>query len=88
MDKLLALDERRRQLLPEIEGARSERKQEAGKIGALKKAGEDATAQMEAVRQLRGTSTAQVPDVNVSMVISGPMVTPVSSMILGSGETL
>ncbi len=44
--------------------------------------------QIEAVRQLRGTSTAQVPDVNVSMVISGPMVTPVSSMILGSGETL
>jgi acetyl-CoA acetyltransferase len=44
--------------------------------------------QVEAVRQLRGESTAQVPDANVSMVISGPMVTPVSSMILGSAETL
>ncbi len=44
--------------------------------------------QVEAVRQLRGTSTAQVKDANVSMVISGPMVTPVSSMILGSQETL
>lgn len=44
--------------------------------------------QIEAVRQLRGTSTAQVPKVDVSMVISGPMVTPVSSMILGSEATL
>ena len=40
--------------------------------------------QVEAVRQLRGQSTAQVPDADVSMVISGPMVTPVSSMILGT----
>lgn len=44
--------------------------------------------QVEAVRQLRGESTAQVADAHVSMVISGPMVTPVSSMILGSAETL
>jgi acetyl-CoA acetyltransferase len=36
----------------------------------------------EAVRQVRGTSTAQVPDVNISMVVSGPMVQPVSSLIL------
>ncbi|MGH2586097.1 MAG: thiolase C-terminal domain-containing protein, partial [Dehalococcoidia bacterium] len=36
----------------------------------------------EAVRQVRGTSTCQVPDVNVSMVCSGPMVQPVSSLIL------
>lgn len=53
VDELLALDERRRQLLPEIEGARSERKQESEKIGTLKKAGEDAADQMEAVRQLK-----------------------------------
>lgn len=44
--------------------------------------------QIEAVRQIRGSSTAQVPDAEVSMVISGPMVTPVSSMILGSRATL
>jgi acetyl-CoA acetyltransferase len=44
--------------------------------------------QVEAVRQLRGESTAQVKDAEVSMVIAGPMVTPVSSMILGSAETL
>jgi hypothetical protein len=44
--------------------------------------------QIEAVRQLRGASTSQVPDAEVSMVISGPMVTPVSSMIMGSEATL
>ena len=53
IDRLLELDERRRRLLPEIEGARGDRKRESEKIGALKKAGEDATAQMEAVRELK-----------------------------------
>ena len=43
---------------------------------------------IEAVRQVRGLSTGQVPGVDVSMVISGPMVTPVSSCIFGSGATL
>jgi len=36
----------------------------------------------EAVKQIRGTSPNQLPNVNVSMVTSGPMVQPVSSMIL------
>ncbi|MGD9890334.1 MAG: hypothetical protein AB7U18_03460 [Dehalococcoidia bacterium] len=36
----------------------------------------------EAVRQVRGTSTCQVPDARISMVCSGPMVQPVSSLIL------
>ncbi len=43
---------------------------------------------IEAVRQVRGDSTNQVDDVNVSMNISGPMVTPVSSCIFGSEATL
>ena len=43
---------------------------------------------IEAVRQVRGVSTSQVPDVDVSMVISGPMVTPVSCCIFGSEATL
>lgn len=43
---------------------------------------------IEAVRQVRGVSTSQVPGVEVSMVVSGPMVTPVSSCIFGSGATL
>ena len=43
---------------------------------------------IEAVRQVRGASTNQVADVDVSMVISGPMVTPVSCCIFGSEATL
>src|SRR6266571_2847083 len=44
--------------------------------------------QLEAVRQVRGESTSQVPDAHVSMVCSGPMVTPVSSVIFGSAATI
>jgi acetyl-CoA acetyltransferase len=44
--------------------------------------------QIEAVRQLRGESSNQVPDAHVSMVCSGPMVTPVSSLIFGSEAAL
>ena len=44
--------------------------------------------QIEAVRQLRGQSPNPVPDARVAMVISGPMVTPVSSMLLGTEDTL
>ena len=43
---------------------------------------------IEAVRQIRGESTNQVRDAEISMVISGPMVTPVSACILGSEATL
>ena len=43
---------------------------------------------IEAVRQLRGESTNQVNNVDVSLVASGPMVTPVSSSIFGSEVTL
>jgi acetyl-CoA acetyltransferase len=43
---------------------------------------------LEAVRQLRGESPNQVPGARVAMVISGPMVTPVSSMILGTADVL
>ena len=43
---------------------------------------------IEAVRQIRGESTNQVGGVDVSMVVSGPMVTPVSSSIFGSEATL
>ena len=39
---------------------------------------------IEAVRQVWNQSTNQVADTNVSMVISGPMVTPVSACIFGS----
>jgi acetyl-CoA acetyltransferase len=44
--------------------------------------------QIEAVRQLRGESTSQVDGARVGLVISGPMVTPVSSMLLGTEDAL
>ena len=44
--------------------------------------------QLEAVRQVRGESSSQVPDANVAMVCAGPMVTPVSSLIFGTEATL
>jgi acetyl-CoA acetyltransferase len=44
--------------------------------------------QLEAVRQIRGTSTSQVPGARVALVTSGPMVTPVSDMLLGSEALL
>ena len=43
---------------------------------------------IEAVRQVWGESTSQVQDVEVSMVHSGPMVTPVSASVFGSEATL
>jgi acetyl-CoA acetyltransferase len=43
---------------------------------------------LEAVRQVRGTSTSQALRNDVAMVIGGPMVTPASNLILGSEATL
>lgn len=42
----------------------------------------------EAVRQLRGSATNQVPDADVVAVLGGPMVTPVSSLVLGTEAAL
>lgn len=42
----------------------------------------------EAVRQLRGTANNQVAGANVVAVLGGPMVTPVSSLVLGTEATL
>jgi acetyl-CoA acetyltransferase len=44
--------------------------------------------QLEAVRQVRGTSTSQVPGAKIALVTSGPMIAPTSSMLLGSAEAL
>ncbi len=43
---------------------------------------------IEAVRQVRGESCNQVPGADVSLMIAGPMVTPVSSLIVGSEAAL
>jgi seryl-tRNA synthetase len=53
LDELLELDERRRSLLPEIEATRGRRKTASAAIGAAKKAGEDASAEMAEVRDLK-----------------------------------
>ena len=53
VDELLALDARRRELLPEIEGAQAERKTLSKKIGEAKQGGGDAAAEMEAVQGLK-----------------------------------
>lgn len=42
----------------------------------------------EAVRQLRGTACNQVKDAKVVAVLGGPMVTPVSSLVVGTEDTL
>ena len=44
--------------------------------------------QLEAVRQIRGQSCNQVINAKLAMNIAGPMVTPVSSLIMGAEETL
>jgi seryl-tRNA synthetase len=53
VDELLALDARRRELLPEIEGAQAERKTLSKRIGEAKQQGDDAAAEMESVQGLK-----------------------------------
>jgi acetyl-CoA acetyltransferase len=43
---------------------------------------------IEGVRQLRGTSTCQVPDCHVALVTAGPLTTPVSSLVFGTQDAL
>ncbi|MGE0419668.1 MAG: hypothetical protein AB7O80_22925 [Acetobacteraceae bacterium] len=43
---------------------------------------------IEAVRQIRGTAINQVKNNDAAIIMGGPMVTPVSSVILGSEATL
>jgi seryl-tRNA synthetase len=53
LDELLALDARRRELLPDIEGAQAERKSLSARIGEAKKRGEDAEGLMAEVQGLK-----------------------------------
>jgi seryl-tRNA synthetase len=53
VDRLLALDARRRELLPEVENAQAERKTLSKQIGAAKQAGEDAEELMARVQGLK-----------------------------------
>ncbi|HEX6229729.1 MAG TPA: serine--tRNA ligase [Solirubrobacterales bacterium] len=53
VDELLALDSRRRELLPEIEGAQAERKALSKQIGEAKQRGEEAEELMKTVQGLK-----------------------------------
>jgi seryl-tRNA synthetase len=55
VDELLALDARRRALLPEVEDAQAERKTLSKQIGEAKQAGEDAAGPMAKVAELKET---------------------------------
>ena len=50
---MLALDERRRALLPEVEGLRAEQKAAGGEVAKAKQAGGDAAAQIAALSELK-----------------------------------
>jgi seryl-tRNA synthetase len=54
VDELLALDARRRELLPEIEALRAERNEASDAIGKAKQAGEDAS---QAIERMRGVAS-------------------------------
>ncbi|HEX3174657.1 MAG TPA: serine--tRNA ligase [Solirubrobacterales bacterium] len=53
VDELLALDARRRELLPQIEGAQAERKAISKRVGEAKQRGEGAEEEMRAVQALK-----------------------------------
>jgi seryl-tRNA synthetase len=55
VDRLLALDARRRELLPQIESAQAERKTLSKQIGEAKQRGEEASEEMGAVQGLKET---------------------------------
>jgi seryl-tRNA synthetase len=54
VDDVLALDARRRELLPELEGMRGEQKRASEAIAAAKRSGEDAAGAIEAMRGVAG----------------------------------
>ncbi len=53
LDEALSLDDRRRELLPELEALRAEKNQASKRIGELQRSGEDAS---EAIAAVRGAS--------------------------------
>jgi seryl-tRNA synthetase len=54
VDELLSLDARRRELLPELEGLRSERNSASDAIGRAKQAGDDAADAIAQMREVAG----------------------------------
>ena len=74
VDELLELDARRRQLLPELEGLRSEQKRAGEAIAEAKRAGDDAA---EAIEEMQGVASrvkemqAEVADVEERIEAAG-----------------
>ena len=66
LDEFIAVEEERRRLTTEVELMRSERKKASEAIGARKKAGEDASAEMAATRELGERIKAREADLAVS----------------------
>ena len=54
LDRVVDLDARRREILPQLEAARGERKEASERIGEAKREGREAEAEMEEVRALKG----------------------------------
>ena len=58
LDRVLALDVRRRELLPEVEGIKAQQNQASQAIAAAKKAGEDAAEAIAAMQAVAGRGKA------------------------------
>ena len=58
VDVVLELDERRRALIPQVEALRAEQKRASEEIARAKKSGEDASAQLERMKQVAGQAKA------------------------------
>jgi seryl-tRNA synthetase len=70
VDELLALDARRRELLPEIEGAQAERKTLSKQIGEAKKQGggtEELTARVQALKETIESGKAQLEQIEADL---------------------
>ena len=91
LDGLLALDAKRRQILPELEGLRAQRNKVSAEIGKLKKQGEDPTemyAQMKEVgRRIKELERqlAEVEQQFKAKLLTIPNM-PHSSVPVGKGE--
>ena len=64
VDDVLALDARRRELLPEVEGLRGEQKRASEAIAASKRSGEDASAAIEEMRGVAARVKELASEVN------------------------
>ena len=65
LDAVLALDERRRKLIPQAEGLKAEQKAAGGEIAAAKQRGEDAAEALSAMKAVAAQQKAVQEELNV-----------------------